>query len=835
MKIMIVETSTDVADLLQDWSDYCAHTIETVADGKLAGQAAIASACDLMVIGHSLPYQSALSLCQRLRARDNRPTILLFVEMNEHTEPSSLAIEADADDYFVKSREQQIDPQALIARITFLLHRRNKLAEGLVTSSLTPSFASKGRPETQLPEMNAALSYAVEGISHLDSQGQYLFVNDAYAQMVGYTPIEMIGRSWQTTVHPDDVSRVIAAYQQMLSQGKVELEIKGLRKDGTSFDKSLVMVAIYDEQQRFTGHYCFMKDVSDRHQTATRLQRQLERERLITRITDSIRQTLDLDQILHTAVDQVRHLLQTDRVIIFRFLPSWQGVVEAESVASRWTKTLGMHLEDPCFSELYTQRYKEGRVCAITNIDTEGLNPCYVELLSSFQVRANLVVPILQGSVLWGLLIAHHCRQPRQWEVENTQLLKQVATQVGIAIRQAELYRKTREQAALIDIATDAIFVRDLAGQIVLWSQGAERLYGWSKEEAIGKQARQLLKKRTQQDFSTITRTTVEQGFWQGEMTQTTKAGKEILVASRWTLVRDRSGRPQSFLEVNTDITEKKQLEAQFYRAQRLESLGRLASGIAHDLNNILTPILGIAQLLRITQKDANIATHEHIDILEQSARRGASMVKQILTFAQGSSGDKTSVDISTLLQEVVDVVRQGVPSNIEIDLETSDRDSHQTRKTVSADATHLHQVFMNLCVNACDAMPEGGVLTLSVDRVWLNEAAVSQNLDLHSSDRAASYYVLVTVADTGEGIAAEICDRIFDPFFTTKPPDQGTGLGLATALGIVKSAGGFMRVTSEVSQGTQIEVYLPTIDPPAINPSDIPPSDIPLHRRHPE
>ncbi|EDX87238.1 PAS fold family [Synechococcus sp. PCC 7335] len=807
---MIVETGTEVVDLLQDWSDCCGHTIETVANGELAWQSATVSKHDLIVIGHSIAHQDALSLCQRLCTRGERPTVLLLIEVDEHIELSSIAIEAEADDYFAKPRAQPIHPQALIARITFLLHKKELAERSVITS-----VASNGRPKAQLPEMSAALSYAVEGISRLDSQGQYLFVNDAYAQMVGCTPLEMIGKSWQVTVHPDDVSQAIAAYEQMLSRGKVELEIKGLKKDGTCFDKSLVMVAIYDEQRRFTGHYCFMKDVSERHQAATKLRRQLERERLITRITDSIRQTLDLDQILHTAVDQVRRLLQTDRVIIFRFLPNWQGVVEAESVAAGWIKTLGMQLEDSCFDELYTQSFKEGRVSAIADINTEDLNPCHVELLSSFQVQANLVVPILQGSVLWGLLIAHHCRQPRQWEVESTQLLKQVATQVGIAISQAELYRKTREQAALIDIATDAIFVRDLTGQIVLWSQGAERLYGWSKEEAIGKKAHQLLKKRSQQDFSKIINTTLEQGFWQGEMTQTTKAGREILVASRWTLVRDRAGRPQSFLEVNTDITEKKQLEAQFYRAQRLESLGRLASGIAHDLNNILTPILGIAQLLRITQKDASAATHEHIDILEQSARRGASMVKQILTFAQGSSGDRATVDVLALLQEVIDVVRQGVPSNIEIQLETSTHpDPHQTRKLVSADATHLHQVFMNLCVNACDAMPEGGVLTLSVDSVWLDETAISQYRDLQQLDKAANHYVLVTVSDTGVGIAADVCDRIFDPFFTTKPPDKGTGLGLATALGIVKSAGGFMHVTSEVNQGTQIEVYLPTIDP---------------------
>ena len=810
MKIMIVETSREVAHLLQNWSDRCGHAVEAATVKNFAPQIVTESDYDLVVIGDLLSPTAAVRVCQQLRASSDRIAILLIIEADSRAESSlsdlsMTAIEASADDYFIKRSDTPIDVEALIARITFLLHRSktstSHLDEGAVRLDSPLELVTQ-------PEMSMALSYAVEGISRLDSQGHYVFVNDAYARMVGRLPAEMIGHSWQTTVHPDDVSQAIAAYQKMLIQGKVELEVIGIRKDGTEFDKSLTMVAIYDDQQQFSGHYCFMKDVSDRRQTAAKLQQQLERERLIAAITDSIRQTLDLDQILQTAVEQVRYLLQTDRVIIFRFFPDWQGIVEAESVEAGWTKTLGMKLKDSCFDELYTQGYREGRVSAITNLAEDGLSPCHTELLSNFQVQANLVVPILQGSVLWGLLIAHHCRQPRQWEIENTQLLQQVATQMGIAIRQAELYRKTCEQAALIDIATDAIFVRDLAGRIVLWSQGAERLYGWQKEEAIGKKAYQLLQKRSELGLDEIFRISLEQGFWQGEMTQTTKSGREILVASRWTLVRDRAGRPQSLLEVNTDITEKKQLEAQFYQAQRLESLGRLASGIAHDLNNILTPILGIAQLLRITQKDADAATHGHLDILEQSARRGASMVKQILTFAQGNPGEKTTVDVLALLQEVIDVLKQGIPTGIEIQLNTPEHQIlDQSSQTVSADATHLHQVFMNLCINACDAMTEGGILTISVNSVSFDETVASQYPDVSVGD-----YIVVTVADTGIGIIPEVRDRMFDPFFTTKPPDKGTGLGLATVLGIVKNAGGFLRVSSDVGQGTRVRVYLPTM-----------------------
>ncbi|MGC1307744.1 MAG: GAF domain-containing protein [Phormidesmis sp.] len=565
------------------------------------------------------------------------------------------------------------------------------------------------------------------------------------------------------------------------------------------------------DTDRLMARIDFLWRRSQRNSQWQNSQWQLSQERLIGEITDSIRQTLDLDQILHTAVTQVRHLLKTERVIVFRFGSNWQGTVEAESVAPGWEKTLGIQIQDACLGEVYTDQYQQGRISAISNVQAASVDPYHRDLLVSLQVQANLVVPILQGQHLWGLLIAHHCSSPRQWQTESVELLKQVATQMGIAIQQAELYRKTREQAALIDIATDAIFVRDLEGKILFWSQGAQRLYGWNKEEAVGQVAQQLLKKKSLSVLKTALRTTLEKGFWQGELTQENKAGREILVASRWTLVRDSSGQPQSLLEVNTDVTEKKQLEAQFYQAQRLESLGQLAGGIAHDLGNVLTPILAIAQLLQITQKNLDDATQRHLDILEQSAKRATNMVRQILTFAQGDCGDRTTVDISALLQEVVDVARQGFPNSIEIRQNIlSEEDSKGLTRQVFADSTHLHQVFMNLLINARDAMPDGGLVTLTIRNVFVDEWAARKIVD-----GVAGCYVVVTVADTGEGIPPEVCDRIFDPFFTTKPLGQGTGLGLATVLGIVKRAGGFLKVISEVGKGTEISVCLPAMETP--------------------
>jgi CheY-like chemotaxis protein len=237
--------------------------------------------------------------------------------------------------------------------------------------------------------------------------------------------------------------------------------------------------------------------------------------------------------------------------------------------------------------------------------------------------------------------------------------------------------------------------------------------------------------------------------------------------------------------------------------------MGTLAGGIAHDLNNVLTPILTIAQLLRLTQKNLDATGKERLSLLEEGAKRGAGMVKQILTFARGSQGEQTVVDLIATLQEVVDMIQRSFPKAIEIrpDFLRSSWSGDSPMK-VFADPTHLSQVFMNLCINARDAMPDGGILTIAVESQSV-DAGIPQT---HPDSQAGEYWT-ITITDTGTGMTPEVRDRMFEPFFTTKEIGEGTGLGLSTVLGIVKSHGGFLQVASEVGQGTQISVYLPVAE----------------------
>ncbi len=376
--------------------------------------------------------------------------------------------------------------------------------------------------------------------------------------------------------------------------------------------------------------------------------------------------------------------------------------------------------------------------------------------------------------------------------------------------------QKIYEQAALLDISTDAIAVRDLENHILFWNKGAENLYGWTTAEVLGRNATKLLCKsgETSPPFLEIQKILAKVGKWQGELQQVTKDGKDIIVESRWTLMRDEAGNPKSILTLTTDITQKKQLEAQFLRTQRLESLGTLvrtqrleslgtlASGIAHDFNNILTPILATAQLLPLQLPNLDENTQQLLRILEGSAKRGADLVQQILSFTRGVEGRRTIVQVRHLLADIVQLAQRTFPKSIE-----TKTDITPDLWTVFADATQLHQVLMNLCVNARDAMPNGGNLHIKAENQLIDENyATSIHIDAQEG-----CYVVITITDTGTGIPPEIMDRIFDPFFTTKEVGKGTGLGLSTVMGIIQNHNGFLIVCSEVGKGSCFKVYLPS------------------------
>ncbi len=359
---------------------------------------------------------------------------------------------------------------------------------------------------------------------------------------------------------------------------------------------------------------------------------------------------------------------------------------------------------------------------------------------------------------------------------------------------------KITEQAAFLDKARDAILARDLEGNILFWNNGAERMYGWTREEAVGRNVSGLFYSNPRK-FEEVNAETIRQGEWQGELQHLTKDKRELTIEARWTLIRDNEGKPKSVLAINTDITEKKKIEAQFLRAQRMESIGTLAGGVAHDLNNILAPIMMSIDVLKEISPDPQAL--DILETIETSARRGADIVRQVLSFARGLEGQRIEVQPKHLLKDLLNIIKDTFPKDIRLQFSVPN-----DTWTILGDPTQVHQILLNLCVNARDAMPNGGALIIGVENCVLDEQYAAMNIQAKPGR-----YVIISVTDSGTGMPPELVDKIFEPFFTTKAPNKGTGLGLSTVMAIVKSHDGIVNVYSEPGKGTTFKVYLPALE----------------------
>lgn len=374
---------------------------------------------------------------------------------------------------------------------------------------------------------------------------------------------------------------------------------------------------------------------------------------------------------------------------------------------------------------------------------------------------------------------------------------------------------RIREKAALLDKAQDAIFVCELTSRITYWNTSAERLYGWNSSEALNAEVEQMLGTTEGTGFGEVRQVVSEKGEWNGQLRQTTKDGREIIVDTRCTLVRDEAQNPKAILVINTDVTERKKLETQLLRAQRMESIGTLAGGIAHDLNNVLSPVLMATQLLQMEASDAN--QKKFLSTIEVSARRAADMVKRVLAFARGQEGDMVVLQLKHVIRDMEKIMRETFPRSINLDIFIA-----PNLPTVKGDATQLHQVILNLCVNARDAMPNGGTIRINAEMRQLTECDAAKILNAKPGN-----HVCLTVTDSGTGIPPEVMERIYEPFFTTKDLGKGTGLGLSTVLSIIKSHGGVIDVASTVGKGTTFTVLLPSAEEIATQPAAAEPAPL--------
>jgi PAS domain S-box-containing protein len=473
---------------------------------------------------------------------------------------------------------------------------------------------------------------------------------------------------------------------------------------------------------------------------------------------------------------------------------------------------------------------RTGQTVRTRNLSTE---PCFEPWRAAAIQRgyaSSIALPLLGEGRCFGTLTMY-AGEPDAFNSKEIELLAEMANDLayGIGALRHQAERKRVEEAlraeerryqTLAEISPVGIFRTDAQGQTTYVNPRWCQITGLSAKDALGKgwlravhpQDREQVAQGWQEAVQGPHSSTADYRFVHPD-------GTVVWVMGQAVPEKDDAGRVVGYVGTITDVTEKKQLESRLLRSQRLESVGRLASGIAHDLNNILAPMLMSAPVLREAIQDPDL--RQLVDTIESSAVRGASVIKQLLTFGRGLEGERIPVQLKSLVQDMCNIIRETFPKNI-----IAVRETPVGAWLVRGDATQLHQILMNLCVNARDAMPDGGKLALELENVEVNEAVASMN-----PGARPGRYVALSVTDSGTGIPPENLDKIFDPFFTTKGVGQGTGLGLSTVIGIVKSHSGFIQVNSRLGQGTQFKVYLPACDTPKDSEKNLKPGPLPQGR----
>ena len=636
----------------------------------------------------------------------------------------------------------------------------------LYSVSLARDITERKRSEEKLQELSSAVEQSPVSVIITNREGAIEYVNPKFCEVTGYTMAEVLGQNPRILKSDEMTPETYRQLWAALAAGKEwRGEFLNRKKNGELYWESASISPIVNEAGVTTHFLAVKEDITERKQA---------------------------EKALREAKEQLQYILDNTHDVIFRIDLMgnyiYSNAAAAELTGYPLSRLLQMNmlqLVAPEYHAAVSERLQMRRTGA--------------ELERSFEFE----ILHQDGRRIWVELVTDKVCD------ENGRLVAIQGVARDITGRkQADL--RIREQAMLLNKAQDAIFVLGLDERITFWNHSAERIFGWTAEEAIGQTPADLrFTGVVSPQLKAALKETREHGEWMGELMEFTNAGKNIVVQARTTLIFDEQRRPKSILIIETDITEQKRLEEQFLRTQRLESLGTLAGGIAHDLNNVLAPLRMAVHLLKDEIKDED--TRSLLDILESNVNRGTDLVKQVLIFGRGLKGERIPVLLPQLVREIERIINETFPKSVGFDLH-----SRADLWPVTGDATQLHQVLLNLCVNARDAMPQGGKLTIALENLMMDDNRVR----LHPEAKPGAY-VVIGVSDTGTGIPADIQEKMFDPFFTTKAPDKGTGLGLSTSLGIVRSHGGFIACYSEVGRGTTFRVYLPASIPSTQTPAE--------------
>ncbi len=602
----------------------------------------------------------------------------------------------------------------------------------------------------------AVFETASVGIDLVDEKGRFVEVNDALAQMLGYSKDELLNLTILDVTHPADIDASRDKHD-MLVAGELDsyrFEKRYIRKDGQVLWADVSVSAILDPAKGYKATTGVILDITVRKRSEEIIRESEQRFRRFYEQSPSAYQSLDAEgNILEVNSAWLREL-----------------GYDREEVIGKWFGDFLAGDGPALFREFFEQFKARGQVHGV-----------------EFEMKRK------DGDTITVSLAG---RIGRDEKGEFLQTLF-VFTNVTERVR-GEAERK--RLAAAIEQADETVVITDSEGVILYVNPAFEKVTGYTREEAIGQNPRILKSGRHDLMFYEQLWNTIKEGkVWSGSLINKKKDGRIYHEEATISPVKDEWGKITNFVAVKRDVTANLELSRQLVQAQKMEAIGTLAGGVAHDFNNLLTVMLGYSELL-LADEDLPAQYRDDLTKINQSAKSGADLVQRLLMFSRKTEINPQPLNLNTRIEQLQKMLSRTIPKMIEIRLALAD-----DLAAINADPTQVDQVLMNLAVNARDAMPEGGALTIQTQNITLDESYADSHLGAKPGR-----YVLLSVSDTGNGMDKETLQHIFEPFFTTKRPGEGTGLGLAMVYGIVKQHGGHIMCHSEPGRGTTFKMYFP-------------------------